>query len=112
MNMRRFGTLVDPQSGLKAIPLKEAGFLQWKHLCYNGELRDFDNLNIEVGGGLSKFKYIQMKSWVGNVTEEVESTNGLVDQMQLDILMKKEVAKWYWLMFDIVDGIFNLPEEI
>ncbi|KAJ1144222.1 hypothetical protein NDU88_010523 [Pleurodeles waltl] len=59
-----------------AIPLKEAGLLHWKHLCYNGELRDFDNLNIEVGGVLSKFKYLQMKSWVGNVAEEVGSTNG------------------------------------
>ncbi|KAJ1203769.1 hypothetical protein NDU88_007550 [Pleurodeles waltl] len=49
-----------------AIPLKEAGLLHWKHLCYNGELRDFDNLNIEVGGVLSKFKYLQMKSWVGS----------------------------------------------
>ncbi|KAJ1105414.1 hypothetical protein NDU88_002820 [Pleurodeles waltl] len=95
-----------------AIPIREAGFLQWKHLCYNEELRDFDNLNIEVGGGLSKFKYLQMKSWVGNVTEEVGSTNRLVDQMQLDISMKKEVARWYWLMLDIVDGEFNLPEEI
>ncbi|KAJ1097072.1 hypothetical protein NDU88_002199 [Pleurodeles waltl] len=53
-----------------------------------------------------------MKSWVGKVTEEVGSTNGQVDQMQLDILMKKEVARWYWLMMDIVDGEFNLPEEI
>ncbi|KAJ1123486.1 hypothetical protein NDU88_001955 [Pleurodeles waltl] len=87
-----------------AIPLKKAGFLQWKHLCYNGKLRDFDNLNIEEGGGLSKFKYLQMKSLVGNVTEKVGSTNGLVDQMQLDISMKKEVARWYWLMMDIVDG--------
>ncbi|KAJ1182089.1 hypothetical protein NDU88_007284 [Pleurodeles waltl] len=95
-----------------AIPLKEAGLLQWKHLFYNGELRDFDNLNIEVGGGLSKFKYLQKKSWAGNVTEEVISTNGLVDQMQLDTSMKKEVTKWYWLMLDIVDGEFNLPEEI
>ncbi|KAJ1125651.1 hypothetical protein NDU88_004075 [Pleurodeles waltl] len=32
--------------------------------------------------------------------------------MQLDILMKKEVARWYWLMMDTVDGEFNLPEEI
>ncbi|KAJ1106705.1 hypothetical protein NDU88_004105 [Pleurodeles waltl] len=95
-----------------AIPLKEAGFLQGKLLCYNGELRDFDNLSIEVGGGLPKFKYLQMKSWVVNVTEEVGSTNGLVDQMQLDIPMKKEVAGRYWLMMDIVDGEFNLPEEI
>ncbi|KAJ1121970.1 hypothetical protein NDU88_000476 [Pleurodeles waltl] len=95
-----------------AIPMKEAGFLQWKHLCYNGKLRDFDNLNIEVGGGLSKFKYLQMKSRVGNVTEGVGSTNGLVDQMQLDISLKKEVARWYWLMMDIVDGEFNLLEEI
>ncbi|KAJ1154541.1 hypothetical protein NDU88_007292 [Pleurodeles waltl] len=52
-----------------------------------------------------------MKSWAGNVAEEVGSTNGLVDQMQLDISMKKEVAKWHWLMLDIVDGEFNLPEE-
>ncbi|KAJ1139937.1 hypothetical protein NDU88_006299 [Pleurodeles waltl] len=95
-----------------AIPLKEAGFLQWKHLCNNGELRDFDKLNIEVGGGLSKFKYLQMKSWAGNVTEEVGSINGVVDQMQLDTSMKKEVAKWYWLMLDIVDREFNPPEEI
>ncbi|KAJ1082193.1 hypothetical protein NDU88_002361 [Pleurodeles waltl] len=110
MSMHRFGTLL-AQDAL-AIPLKEAGFLQWKHLCYNGELRDFNNLNIEVGGGLSKFKCLQMKSWVGNVTEEVGSTNGLVDQMQLDIPMKKEVARWDWLMMDIVDGESNLPEEI
>ncbi|KAJ1180992.1 hypothetical protein NDU88_006203 [Pleurodeles waltl] len=95
-----------------AIPLKEAGFVQWRHLCYNGELREFDNLNMEVGERLSKFKYLQMKTWVGNVTEEVGSTNGLVDQMKLDTPMKKEVAKWYWLMMDIVDGEFNLPEEI
>ncbi|KAJ1174166.1 hypothetical protein NDU88_005989 [Pleurodeles waltl] len=32
--------------------------------------------------------------------------------MQLDTPMKKEVARWYWLMMDIVDGEFNLPEEI
>ncbi|KAJ1118915.1 hypothetical protein NDU88_007102 [Pleurodeles waltl] len=32
--------------------------------------------------------------------------------MQLNILMKKEVARWYWLMMDIVDREFNLPEEI
>ncbi|KAJ1101364.1 hypothetical protein NDU88_006432 [Pleurodeles waltl] len=57
-------------------------------------------------------KYLQMKIWVGNVTEEAGSTNELVDQMQLDIPMKKEVARWYWLMMDIVDGEFNLPEEI
>ncbi|KAJ1203017.1 hypothetical protein NDU88_006812 [Pleurodeles waltl] len=95
-----------------AITLKEAGFLQWTHLCYNGELREFDNLNIEVGGGLSKIKYLQMKSWAGNVTEEVGSTNALMDQMQLDIPMKKEVARWYWMMMDIVDWEFNLPEEI
>ncbi|KAJ1170067.1 hypothetical protein NDU88_001948 [Pleurodeles waltl] len=75
-------------------------------------IRDFHNLNIVVGGGLSKFKYLQMKSWVGNVTEEVGSTNGLVDQMQLDVPMKKEVARWYWLIMDIVDGEFNLREEI
>ncbi|KAJ1141723.1 hypothetical protein NDU88_008051 [Pleurodeles waltl] len=66
---------------------------------------------MEVGGRLSKFKYLQMNTWVGNVTEEVGSTNGFVDQMQLDTPMKKEVARWYWLM-DIVDGEFNLPEEI
>ncbi|KAJ1104307.1 hypothetical protein NDU88_001719 [Pleurodeles waltl] len=95
-----------------AIPLKEAGFVQRTHLCYNGELREFDNLNMEVGGRLSKFNYLQMKTWGGNVTEEVGSTNGLVYQMQLDTPMKKEVAKWYWLMIDIVDGEFNLPEEI
>ncbi|KAJ1143395.1 hypothetical protein NDU88_009704 [Pleurodeles waltl] len=95
-----------------ATPLKEEGFLQWRHLCYNGKLREFDILNMEVGGRLSKFKYLQMKTWVGNVTEEVGSTNGLVDQMQLDIPMKKEVTRWYWLMMDIVDGEFNLPEEI
>ncbi|KAJ1109757.1 hypothetical protein NDU88_007116 [Pleurodeles waltl] len=45
------------------------------------------------GGRMSTFKYLQMKTWVGNVTEEVGSTNGLVDQMQLDIPMKKEVAR-------------------
>ncbi|KAJ1088491.1 hypothetical protein NDU88_001648 [Pleurodeles waltl] len=67
---------------------------------------------MEVGGRLSKFKYLQMKTWVGNVTEKVGSTNGLVDLMQLDTLMKKEVARWYWLMMDMVDGEFNLPEEI
>ncbi|KAJ1193021.1 hypothetical protein NDU88_002327 [Pleurodeles waltl] len=67
---------------------------------------------MEVGGRLSKFKYLQMKTWVGNVTEEVGSTNRLVDQMQLETPMKKEVARWYWLMMDIVDGEFNLPEEI
>ncbi|KAJ1185040.1 hypothetical protein NDU88_001836 [Pleurodeles waltl] len=54
---------------------------------------------------------IKMKSWVGNVAEEVGSTNGLVDQMQIDTSMKKEVQKWYWLMLDIVDGEFNLLEE-
>ncbi|KAJ1191299.1 hypothetical protein NDU88_000615 [Pleurodeles waltl] len=32
--------------------------------------------------------------------------------MQLDTPMKKEVAGWYWLMMDIVDGEFNLPEEL
>ncbi|KAJ1140453.1 hypothetical protein NDU88_006805 [Pleurodeles waltl] len=32
--------------------------------------------------------------------------------MQLDTPMKKEVARWYWLMMDIVDGEFTLPEEI
>ncbi|KAJ1160263.1 hypothetical protein NDU88_000765 [Pleurodeles waltl] len=32
--------------------------------------------------------------------------------MQLDISMKKEVARWYWLLLDIVGGEFNLPEEI
>ncbi|KAJ1082275.1 hypothetical protein NDU88_002443 [Pleurodeles waltl] len=32
--------------------------------------------------------------------------------MQLDTPVKKEVARWYWLMMDIVDGEFNLPEEI
>ncbi|KAJ1156150.1 hypothetical protein NDU88_008874 [Pleurodeles waltl] len=95
-----------------AIPLKEAGFVQWRYLCYNGELREFDNLNTEVGGRLSKFKYLQMKTWVGNVTEEVGSTNRHVDQMQLDAPIKKEVVRWYWLMMDIVDGEFNLPEEI
>ncbi|KAJ1123975.1 hypothetical protein NDU88_002439 [Pleurodeles waltl] len=94
------------------IPLKEAGFVQWRHPSYNGELREFDNLNMEVGGRLSKFKYLQMKTWVGNVTEEVGSTNRLVDQMQADTPMKKEVARWYWLMMDIEDGEFNLPEEI
>ncbi|KAJ1176084.1 hypothetical protein NDU88_001367 [Pleurodeles waltl] len=47
--------------------------------------------------------------WAGNAAEEVGST---VDQMQLDTSMKKEVAKWYWLMLDIVDEEFNLPEEI
>ncbi|KAJ1105572.1 hypothetical protein NDU88_002977 [Pleurodeles waltl] len=67
---------------------------------------------MEVGGRMSKFKYLQMKTWVRNVTEKVGSINGLEDQMQLDIPLKKEVGRWYWLMMDIVDGEFNLPEEI
>ncbi|KAJ1194419.1 hypothetical protein NDU88_003708 [Pleurodeles waltl] len=32
--------------------------------------------------------------------------------MQLDTPMKKEVARWYWLMMAIVNGEFNLLEEI
>ncbi|KAJ1082448.1 hypothetical protein NDU88_002616 [Pleurodeles waltl] len=67
---------------------------------------------MEVGRRLSTFKYLQMKTWAGNVAQEVGSTNRLVDQMQLDTPMKKEVARWYWLMMDIVDGEFTLLEEI
>ncbi|KAJ1153994.1 hypothetical protein NDU88_006751 [Pleurodeles waltl] len=95
-----------------AIPLKEARLVQWRCLCYNGEIREFENLNMEVGERLSKLKYLQMKSWIRNVTEEVGSTNRVEDQMQLDIPLKKEVARWNWLMMDVVDGEFNLPEEI
>ncbi|KAJ1101054.1 hypothetical protein NDU88_006128 [Pleurodeles waltl] len=95
-----------------AIPLKEAGLVQCRHLCHNGETREYENLNMEVGGRLSKCKYLQMKSWARNVTEEVGSTNSVEDQVQLDIPLKKEVGRWYWLIMDIVDGEFILPEEV
>ncbi|KAJ1152456.1 hypothetical protein NDU88_005231 [Pleurodeles waltl] len=95
-----------------ATPLKEAGLLQWVHLCYNGEVREIENLNMEVRGRLSKCKYLQIKSWARNVTEEVGSTNSVVGQIQLDTPLKKEVARWYWLIMDIVDGEFTLLEEV
>ncbi|KAJ1205112.1 hypothetical protein NDU88_000547 [Pleurodeles waltl] len=53
-----------------------------------------------------------MKIRVGNVTEKVGNTNGLEELMQLGFPLRKEMARWYWLMAEIVDGELSLPEEI
>ncbi|KAJ1208928.1 hypothetical protein NDU88_004307 [Pleurodeles waltl] len=51
-------------------------------------------------------------SWARDLKVELGGTNELEDQCHLEIPLKKEVARWYWLIMDIVDGDFTLPEEL
>ncbi|KAJ1172649.1 hypothetical protein NDU88_004493 [Pleurodeles waltl] len=44
--------------------------------------------------------------------EELGCTNSVEDQLHLDTSLKKEVARWYQLIMDTIDGEFTLPKEV